>query len=52
VRVASIRAQWADGLNIEMSWRSIKHYRSFESTYGVDVGYRPSGYLFLVPDAA
>jgi sarcosine oxidase subunit beta len=49
---ASIRAQWADSLNIEMSWRSIKHFQSFEATYGIDVGYRPSGYLFLVPEDA
>jgi len=47
---ASIRAQWADPLNIELSWRSICQYRSFESEHGVDIGYRPSGYLFLVPD--
>jgi sarcosine oxidase subunit beta len=46
---ASIRGQWADPLNIEMSWRSICRYRDFEATHGVDVGYRPSGYLLLVP---
>ncbi len=49
---ASIRAQWADALNIELSWRSIQAYRSFPEEHGIDVGYRPSGYLFLVPDAA
>jgi sarcosine oxidase, subunit beta len=49
---ASIRAQWADPLNIELSWHSIQTYRSFPEVHGVDVGYRPSGYLFLVPDAA
>lgn len=49
---ASIRAQWADPLNIELSWRSIQAYRSFTEVHGIDVGYRPSGYLFLVPDAA
>jgi sarcosine oxidase subunit beta len=49
---ASVRAQWADALNIELSWRSIQAYRSFPEEHGVDVGYRPSGYLFLVPDAA
>jgi sarcosine oxidase subunit beta len=48
---ASIRAQWADSLNIEMSWRSIQAYRSFAADHGVDVGYRPTGYLFLVPAA-
>ena len=48
---ASIRAQWADPLNIELSWRSIQAYRSFPEAHGIDVGYRPSGYLFLVPEA-
>ena len=49
---ASIRGQWADPLNIEISWRSIRQFRSFPSEHGIDVGYRPSGYLFLVPPAA
>jgi sarcosine oxidase, subunit beta len=44
---ASVRGQWADPLNIELSWRSIREYREFPG--GIDVGYRPSGYLFLVP---
>ena len=47
---ASIRSQWADPLNIEMSWRSIRAYRSFPDDHGIDVGYRPTGYLLLVPD--
>ena len=34
------------------SWRSIQAYRSFPDVHGIDVGYRPSGYLFLVPPAA
>jgi len=46
---ASIRGQWADPLNIEISWRSIRQFQAFPS--GIDVGYRPSGYLFLVPHA-
>ncbi|WP_157246774.1 NAD(P)/FAD-dependent oxidoreductase [Nonomuraea typhae] len=45
---ASVRGQWAGSLNIELSWRSIQRYRSFAT----DVGYRPTGYLLLVPDAA
>ncbi|HZC69286.1 MAG TPA: FAD-dependent oxidoreductase [Jatrophihabitans sp.] len=49
---ASIRAQWADTLNIALSWRSIQAYRSFPDEHGIDVGYRPSGYLFLVPEAS
>jgi sarcosine oxidase, subunit beta len=47
---ASIRSQWADPLNIELSWRSIHVYRSFPAEHGIDVGYRPTGYLLLVPD--
>jgi sarcosine oxidase, subunit beta len=49
---ASVRAQWADDLNIEMSWRSIRAFRSFPEDHGVDVGYSASGYLFLVPPEA
>ncbi len=48
---ASIRSQWADPLNIEMSLRSIRAFRSFPDDHGIDVGYRPTGYLLLVPDA-
>lgn len=50
--MASVRAQWADALNIELSWRSIQAYRDFERTHGFAVGYRPTGYLLLVPDHA
>jgi len=46
---ASVRGQWADPLNVEISWRSIQTYRDFERLHGCDVGYRPTGYLFLVP---
>ncbi|RDD85271.1 FAD-binding oxidoreductase [Streptomyces parvulus] len=46
---ASVRAQWPDALNIELSWRSIQVYRDFEQTHGSAVGYRASGYLLLVP---
>lgn len=48
---ASIRGQWADDLNIELSWRSIQTFRDFPVVHGIDVGYRPSGYLLLVSDA-
>jgi sarcosine oxidase subunit beta len=49
---ASVRGQWADSLNIELSWRSIQTYRDFPSEHGIDVGYRASGYLLLVPEPA
>jgi sarcosine oxidase, subunit beta len=47
---ASVRAQWAESPNIELAWRSIQAYRDFEKVHGIDVGYRPNGYLFLVPE--
>ncbi|HEV7203516.1 MAG TPA: FAD-dependent oxidoreductase [Jatrophihabitans sp.] len=49
---ASIRGQWADELNVELSWRSIRAYRDFPAVHGIDVGYRPSGYLLLVSEPA
>ena len=49
---ASIRAQWADSLNIEIAWRSIQQYRNFLGQHGRDIGYRPSGYLLLVEQSA
>jgi sarcosine oxidase subunit beta len=45
---ASVRAQWADETNARIAWQSIQQYR--DSTE--EVGYRASGYLFLVPDDA
>jgi glycine/D-amino acid oxidase-like deaminating enzyme len=48
---ASVRSQWADPLNVELSWRSIRAFRSFPADHGIEVGYRPTGYLLLVPDA-
>lgn len=49
---ASVRGQWADSLNIEVSWRSIQAFRRFPEEHGLDVGYVPSGYLFLLPERA
>jgi sarcosine oxidase subunit beta len=47
-----VRGQWADPLNTAISWQSIQRYRGFPKDHGVDLGYRPIGYLFLVPEAA
>jgi sarcosine oxidase subunit beta len=44
---ASVRSQWADDLSIELSWNSIQTYQRFEEQHGVDIGYRPTGYLLL-----
>ena len=49
---ASVRSQWADDLSISLSWNSIQRYRDFEQEHGVDIGYRPSGYLLLHPHEA
>ena len=47
---SSLRGQWTDPLNIAISWTSIERYRDFPRDHGVDVGYRPTGYLLLVPE--
>jgi sarcosine oxidase subunit beta len=44
---ASVRSQWADDLSITLSWNSVQAYRSFEERHGIDIGYRPTGYLLL-----
>lgn len=47
--LAGVRVQFTTEDNIRMSWLSIQTYRDFERIYGEDVGYRPIGYLLLVP---
>ena len=47
---ASVRAQWADRFNAQVSWSSIQQWRDFEQTHGIDVGYIPNGYLLLFPE--
>ncbi|MFT4011261.1 MAG: FAD-dependent oxidoreductase [Nocardioidaceae bacterium] len=47
---ASVRAQWADPLNTEISWNSIQRWRDFPKKYGLDVGYQANGYLLLFPE--
>ncbi len=46
---AGVRVQFTEEVNIRLSWESIQHYRQFPTLYGEDVGYRPIGYLLLVP---
>jgi sarcosine oxidase subunit beta len=48
---ASVRAQWADHHNTDLAWRCIREYRDFEATHGFDIGYRPTGYLLLIPES-
>ncbi len=46
---AGVRVQFTEEINIQISWQSIQEYRDFLEIYGEDAGYRPQGYLFLVP---
>jgi sarcosine oxidase subunit beta len=48
---AGVRVQFTEEVNIRISWESIQEYRNFAELYGEDAGYRPVGYLFLVPPA-
>ena len=49
--VGGIRAQFAHPTNIELSLESIEVWEEFEETFGVDIAYRRSGYLFLAREA-
>ena len=46
---AGVRVQFTSEINVRLSWESIREYRAFETRYGLPSGYRPQGYLFLVP---
>jgi sarcosine oxidase subunit beta len=48
---AGVRVQFTSSVNVEISWLSIQAYRDFERNHGVDVGYRPAGYLLLASEA-
>ena len=47
--VAGVRVQYTEEVNARISWESIQEYQHFQELYGEDAGYRPIGYLFLVP---
>ncbi|MFB6082045.1 MAG: NAD(P)/FAD-dependent oxidoreductase [Halanaeroarchaeum sp.] len=49
-----IRRQFSTPVNVELSKASIAVWDRFEETFGVDIGYRRSGYCFLArsPDVA
>jgi sarcosine oxidase, subunit beta len=49
---AGVRVQWVEPVNVALSLASIEAFRRFEVDLGVDSGYRPVGYLFLVPEEA
>ena len=46
---AGVRVQFTEEVNIRLSWGSIQEYQHFQDLYGEDAGYRPIGYLLLVP---
>lgn len=49
---AGVRVQFTEAVNVRLSWESIRELRDFEARHGEDVGYRPIGYLLLVPEQA
>ncbi len=49
---AGVRVQFSSETNVHLSWQSIQEFAAFPELYGQDAGYRPIGYLFLVPEAA
>ncbi len=46
---AGVRVQFTIEANVRLSLYSLPVYREFRERYGHDVGYRPIGYLLLVP---
>ncbi|MFT4165066.1 MAG: FAD-dependent oxidoreductase [Microlunatus sp.] len=47
----AVRGQWADPLNVELSWASLQLLRDFKADHGIDIGYLPVGYLMLISEA-
>ncbi len=50
--VGGIRAQFSTPVNVDLSLVSMRVWESFEETFGSDVDYRQTGYLFLARDEA
>lgn len=48
---AGVRVQFTTEANVRLSMHSLPVWREFRDRHGVDVGYRPIGYLLLVPEA-
>lgn len=49
---AGVRVQFSTESNVRLSWDSIREYEAFPELFGTDVGYRPVGYLFIVPEGS
>jgi sarcosine oxidase subunit beta len=47
-----IRSQFETPVNVELSLASKRIWNEFESEFGVDIGYRKTGYLFLARSEA
>jgi sarcosine oxidase subunit beta len=47
-----IRAQFSSPVSVALSQASIAVWEDFEAAFGVDIGYRQPGYLFLVREEA
>jgi len=47
-----IRAQFSSPVSIALSQESIAVWEAFEDRFGVDIGYRQNGYMFLARDEA
>jgi len=47
-----IRSQFSTAVNVELSLASREVWDTFEETFGVDMGYRRHGYLFLAREEA
>ncbi|GAB7017576.1 NAD(P)/FAD-dependent oxidoreductase [Halostagnicola bangensis] len=47
-----IRSQFSTPVNIDLSLESVDVWESFEERFGVDIGYRRAGYLFLARSEA
>ncbi len=47
---AGVRVQFTTEANIRLSMHSLPVYRTFGEQHGREIGYRPIGYLLLVPE--
>ena len=43
--VGGVRTQFSTPVNVDLSLRSRRTWRDFEARFGVDIGFRPTGYL-------
>lgn len=48
---AGVRVQFSSESNARMSWFGIQEFQQFHALTGRASGYRPQGYLFLVPES-